>query len=131
MSFVSPPRLPGRLLILVAAVLWGTTGTAATFAPDVSPIAIGAAAMGFGGLLQALIAVRSLRRHAAGLRRQWRIVALGAVAVALYPLAFYSSMQGRHQPGPRPRQANSTTRWFGASAGEIRDGQRAGRFRIR
>ena len=93
MSFVGPPRLPGSLLILVAAVLWGTTGTAATFAPDVSPIAIGAAAMGFGGLLQALIAVRSLRRHAAGIRRQWRIVALGAVAVALYPLAFYSSMQ--------------------------------------
>ena len=92
MSFVSPPRLPGSLLILVAAVLWGTTGTAATFAPDVSPIGIGAAAMGFGGLLQALIAVRSIRRHGAGLRRQWRVVALGAVAVALYPLAFYSSM---------------------------------------
>ena len=83
----------GSLLILIAAVLWGTTGTAATFAPDVSPIAIGAAAMGFGGLLQALIAVRSIRRHGAGLRRQWRVVALGAVAVALYPMAFYSSMQ--------------------------------------
>lgn len=36
--------------MLAASVLWGTTGTAATFAPAVGPLAIGAAAMGLGGL---------------------------------------------------------------------------------
>ena len=82
----------GALFVLAASVLWGTTGTAATFAPDVSPLAIGAVAMGFGGLLQAAIAARPMTASAASLRSQWRTVALGAVAVAVYPLAFYSSM---------------------------------------
>jgi DME family drug/metabolite transporter len=82
----------GAVLVLAASILWGTTGTAATFAPEVSPIAIGATAMGFGGLLQALIALRSIRHNSHGLRGQWRIVALGAIAVTIYPLAFYSSM---------------------------------------
>lgn len=82
----------GAVLVLAASILWGTTGTAATFAPEVSPIAIGATAMGFGGLLQALIALRSIRHNGRGLKEQWRIVALGAIAVTVYPLAFYSSM---------------------------------------
>jgi DME family drug/metabolite transporter len=78
--------------VLAASVLWGSTGTAATFAPDVSPLAIGAVAMGFGGLLQAAIAARPMKAFRSSLRNQWRTVALGALAVALYPLAFYSSM---------------------------------------
>jgi DME family drug/metabolite transporter len=82
----------GALFVLAASVLWGTTGTAATFAPDVSPLAIGAVAMGFGGLLQAAIAARPMAAFRAGLQEQWRTVALGALAVAAYPLAFYSSM---------------------------------------
>ncbi|MFI8201030.1 DMT family transporter [Streptomyces sp. NPDC085942] len=82
----------GALCVLTASVLWGTTGTAATFAPDVGPLAIGAAAMGLGGLLQALIAARQIARHAVGLRGQRGTVLLGAAAVAIYPLAFYSSM---------------------------------------
>lgn len=82
----------GAVFVLAASVLWGTTGTAATFAPDVSPLAIGAVAMGFGGLLQAAIAARPIRAFKGSLRRQWRTVALGALAVAMYPLAFYSSM---------------------------------------
>ncbi|MEU1407912.1 DMT family transporter [Streptomyces sp. NPDC005728] len=82
----------GALCVLAASVLWGTTGTAATFAPDVGPLAIGAVAMGLGGLLQALVAVRQITRHAARLRDQHGTVLLGAVAVAVYPLAFYSSM---------------------------------------
>ncbi|WP_338077118.1 DMT family transporter, partial [Cellulomonas hominis] len=80
------------LAVLAAAVLWGTTGTAATFAPDVGPLAIGAAAMGLGGLLQAATAHRLLRDHRAALGRRCGLVLLGAVAVAVYPLAFYSSM---------------------------------------
>jgi DME family drug/metabolite transporter len=82
----------GALFVLAASVLWGTTGTAATFAPEVSPLAIGAAAMGLGGLLQAAIAARSVIASAPSLRGRWPTVALGALAVATYPLAFYSSM---------------------------------------
>jgi DME family drug/metabolite transporter len=82
----------GALFVLAASVLWGTTGTAATFAPEVSPLAIGAVAMGFGGLLQALIAARPMTAYGVYLRSRWRTVAMGAVSVAVYPLAFYSSM---------------------------------------
>lgn len=82
----------GALFVLAASVLWGTTGTAATFAPDVSPLAIGAVAMGLGGLLQAALAARPIIAFSASLRRQWPTAALGSLAVATYPLAFYSSM---------------------------------------
>ncbi|WLQ62372.1 DMT family transporter [Streptomyces glycanivorans] len=78
--------------VLLASVLWGTTGTAATFAPDVGPLAVGAVAMGLGGLLQALLAARSIRREAPLLHAQRGVVLLGALAVAAYPPAFYSSM---------------------------------------
>lgn len=82
----------GALCVLAASLLWGTTGTAATFAPGVGPLAIGAAAMGLGGLLQAGAATRQITRHAAGLRGRRATVLLGAASVAVYPLAFYSSM---------------------------------------
>ncbi|MDQ8702820.1 DMT family transporter [Streptomyces sp. LHD-70] len=83
----------GALCVLAASVLWGTTGTAATFAPGVGPLAIGAVAMGLGGLLQALIAAPLITRHAPALRARRGTVLLGALAVAVYPLAFYSSMR--------------------------------------
>ncbi|WP_374986929.1 DMT family transporter [Streptomyces fradiae] len=78
--------------MLAASVLWGTTGTAATFAPGVGPLAIGAVAMGLGGLLQALMAAPQISRYADRLRDQRGTVLLGAASVAVYPLAFYSSM---------------------------------------
>jgi drug/metabolite transporter, DME family len=79
--------------VLAASVLWGTTGTVASFAPAVGPLAIGAAAMGLGGLLQALTGARPMARERAALRAQRRIVLLGAAAVAVYPLGFYTSMR--------------------------------------
>jgi DME family drug/metabolite transporter len=85
-------RLGGVLAILVTSVLWGTTGTAATFAPDAGPLAIGAAALGIGGILQAAIALPALRAARSQLRARFGLVLLGAAAVAIYPLAFYSSM---------------------------------------
>lgn len=85
--------LGGVLAILVAAMLWGTTGTAATFAPEVGPLAIGAVAMGIGGLLQALMAWRSIWRSRTTLRAHVRHILWGGIMVAIYPLAFYSSMR--------------------------------------
>ena len=84
--------LLGAVFVVGASVLWGTTGTVATFAPSVSPLAIGAVAMGVGGLLQALYAVQPIASHWGSLRGRWLLVSLGAAAVAVYPLAFYSSM---------------------------------------
>ncbi|MER5477720.1 EamA family transporter [Streptomyces sp. NPDC002734] len=82
----------GAVCVLLASVLWGTTGTAATFAPAVGPLAIGAVAMGLGGLLQALVAAPRIRRESADLRRHRGVVLLGALSVGAYPLAFYTSM---------------------------------------
>lgn len=89
----SGPDLPGVLAVIFAAFVWGTTGTAATFAPEVSPSAIGAAAMGVGGLLQAMLAAGGIRAALPGLVRYRRLLMLGAVSVAVYPLAFYASMR--------------------------------------
>jgi DME family drug/metabolite transporter len=81
------------VFVLVAAMLWGTTGTAAAKAPGVGPLAIGAAAMGIGGLLQAAAASKGMFTHRGGLTTQWRTVMASAGAVAVFPLAFYSSMR--------------------------------------
>ena len=80
------------LALVLASLLWGTTGTTATFLPDdVSPLAIGASTMGIGGILLFLASARGaigvLRDRAA---RRW--VALGAAGVFVYPLAFYAGM---------------------------------------
>lgn len=83
----------GAAAILAAAVLWGTTGTAASLAPGVGPLAMGAAALGIGGILQAIIALPSIARERAALRSGTLVVLAGAAAVAIYPLAFYSSMR--------------------------------------
>ncbi|SDN31600.1 drug/metabolite transporter, DME family [Geodermatophilus siccatus] len=83
----------GSACVLAAALLWGTTGTAAALAPGVGSLAVGAAAMGVGGLLQAAAALRVIRAHRAGLAAQWPTLAVSAAAVAVYPLAFYTSMR--------------------------------------
>lgn len=89
----SGPRLGGMAGVLIAAVLWGTTGTAATYAPGLSPLAAGAVAMGIGGLLQGLIATAIIIRQRVLITRNWHFLLTGAVAVAVYPLAFYASMR--------------------------------------
>ena len=85
--------LRGIVAILAASVIWGTTGTAASFAPAVSPLAIGAFAMGGGGLLLVLSALGELVQSRALLRRHWRSLLIGGLSVAVYPLAFYSAMR--------------------------------------
>jgi DME family drug/metabolite transporter len=48
--------MPARLQILLAAVCFGTTGTAQAVGPGTSPVAVGAARIVFGGLLLVLAA---------------------------------------------------------------------------
>lgn len=85
-------RLLGIAALVGASIVWGTTGTAATLAPDVGPLAIGSAALGVGGLLQAAVAVPQLRAAVPKLKENRATMIVGAVALWVYPLAFYSSM---------------------------------------
>jgi len=77
---------------VLASLLWGTTGTAASFMPgSVSPLAIGACTMAIGGLLLFAVSSRAslvVLRDAAS--RRW--LAIGGLGVVAYPLAFYTSM---------------------------------------
>lgn len=89
---VLPSLRSGTGALVLASLLWGTTGTAASFLPDaVSPLAIGASTMAVGG---ALLFLASFRSALAAIRdaasRRWLLV--GAIGVFVYPLAFYSSM---------------------------------------
>lgn len=83
----------GVMAVLFASIVWGTTGTAATLAPDVAAVAIGAAAMGIGGLMQAMRAGAVIVRSVSQLGQFRTLLIIGAVSVAIYPLAFYSSMR--------------------------------------
>lgn len=91
---MTDPRPAGRgtAALVIASVLWGTTGTSASFLPEsVPPVAIGASTMALGGILlfafSARRAIRALKDAAA---RRWLV--LGSLGVFVYPLAFYSSM---------------------------------------
>ncbi|HHX8369611.1 DMT family transporter [Vibrio alginolyticus] len=83
----------GTLSILFASTLWGTTGTAASLAPDVSALAIGAFSMGIGGFMQACLSAKSLKRDFRKVVHKKKTLLVSIIALATYPLAFYSSMQ--------------------------------------
>ncbi|WP_380645792.1 EamA family transporter [Saccharothrix xinjiangensis] len=86
-----PRFTTGPLPILAACLLWGTTGTASSFAPASAPAAaVGAAGLVLGGLLLFLTArgARSVLRTA-----DRRLLLLGAVTVAGYVLAFYPAVE--------------------------------------
>lgn len=78
--------------LVLASVLWGTTGTAASFLPESVPaVAVGASTMGVGGiLLFTFSARRAIAALADARARRW--IMLGSLGVVVYPLAFYSSM---------------------------------------
>jgi DME family drug/metabolite transporter len=84
----------GVLAALASAVLFGTTGTAASFAPAAAgPIAIGAARVVIGGF-GLLLALPLLGGSRANALRLWRApLGLGAgLATALYQLAFFAGV---------------------------------------
>jgi DME family drug/metabolite transporter len=49
--------------------------------------------MGGGGLLQIIANAEAMRANASELRRNTGVIVVGALCVAVYPLAFYSSMR--------------------------------------
>ncbi len=79
------------LLIIFAAVLWGTTGTAQTFAPEAAhPVAIGAARLAVGGLFLLVLVFFTGGLNIKG----WPVKAtvLAAVSMALFQPLFFSAV---------------------------------------
>ncbi|MFC4051367.1 EamA family transporter [Actinomadura syzygii] len=85
----------GRADIMIAASLWGTTGTVRTFADGSSALSVAAVRIIIGGLI--LLAAAALTRRGAGLRRLLRgrrnlpLIGAGAVAIAVYQTAFFAA----------------------------------------
>ena len=79
-----------RVLVLLSALCFGTTGTAQALGPHASPAAVGAARVLVGGFLLVLVARRFAPRAAA----PWsaRVVLAGAAAVAGYQLTFFAAV---------------------------------------
>ncbi|WP_435612579.1 DMT family transporter [Streptomyces sp. bgisy159] len=129
--------LGGPAPILASAVLWGTTGTAATLAPPSAPAAaVGCAGLTVGGLLLFLTSRRVGSRLAAGTAHERRLLALGALAVAAYPVTFYPAVAATGVAvatvialGSAPvlagllawltGQTRPTARWAGATAAAV------------
>jgi drug/metabolite transporter, DME family len=86
--------------VLLGAALWGSTGTAAHFAPHgVSSVSVGAARITLGGAVLAVIALcrPGSRQQLGGLlragSRRRMALALAAAAVAGYQLCFFSAVR--------------------------------------
>ena len=85
-----------RLLVLLAAVCFGTTGTAQAFAPaSATPAGVGAARIVLGGLLLALLAagLRGGARAPVWTARDAGVVAVGALGVAAYQPVFFTGVE--------------------------------------
>ena len=81
--------MSARLQVLLAAVCFGTTGTAQAVGPGAAPVAVGAARIVFGGLLLVLVA-RILRVR---LPRLGAPLIGMATAVAVYQLSFFAAVR--------------------------------------
>ncbi|WP_205696455.1 DMT family transporter [Conexibacter sp. SYSU D00693] len=78
-----------HLLVLLAAVCFGTTGTAQALGPDASPLTVGAARIAVGAvLLLAVARVVRARRPPVG----WAL-AVTALGVAGYQLCFFAAVK--------------------------------------
>jgi DME family drug/metabolite transporter len=85
------PRRSGPWLILIAAALWGTTGTARSLGPaGADPLGVGAVRIIIGGTLLSLIAVATRAGDARRLSVGPTVAA--AASVAVYQLAFFSAV---------------------------------------
>jgi drug/metabolite transporter, DME family len=86
----------GAAAVLLAAALWGSTGTAASFAPGVvSPVSVGAARIVVGGAVLLLLAATArgepgLRALVLPGRRAW--AGISAVSMASYQVTFFSAV---------------------------------------
>jgi drug/metabolite transporter, DME family len=78
-----------RLLVLLAAVCFGTTGTAQALGPDAAPLTVGATRIAIGGLLLVVVA-----RAAPAAPARWPRCELAVIAsaIAVYQLSFFAAV---------------------------------------
>src|SRR4051794_26155485 len=81
--------MPARMQVLLAAICFGTTGTAQALGPSASPVAVGAARIVLGGALLGAIA-RAMRVRLP--RPDPRVLGI-AVAIAVYQLSFFAAVK--------------------------------------
>ncbi|QKW35182.1 EamA family transporter [Actinomadura sp. NAK00032] len=86
-------RSGGGADVLLAASLWGTTGTVRTFAEGASAFSVAASRIVIGGAVLLVLAACTRRgaglRRLLGNRRNLPLVGVGAVAIAVYQTAFF------------------------------------------
>jgi drug/metabolite transporter, DME family len=78
-----------RVLVLLSAVCFGTTGTAQALGPDAAPLTVGAVRIAVGGALLLLVARAVPATQAPWPRRELGVI---AVAIAVYQLAFFAAV---------------------------------------
>jgi DME family drug/metabolite transporter len=79
-----------RSYVLIAAVLFGTTGTAQALGPEIEPLAVGTVRIAVGAALLVAIALASGRFQLGGADR-WLVV-LSGVCVAAYQATFFAAV---------------------------------------
>lgn len=80
------------ILVLIGAILWGTTGTAQTFLPDSAhPFIISAGRSATGGLflLIIMILLKKIKFHS----WPWKQTLYAAICISLFQLLFFSSVR--------------------------------------
>ena len=85
-------RVKGEYLIILAAVLWGTTGTAQAYAPpDADPRSVGAIRLAIGGFT--LLTIMLLRGYSFR-RIQWPLLPtlIAGISMAAYNLFFFAGV---------------------------------------
>ncbi|MHB1199037.1 MAG: DMT family transporter [Polaromonas sp.] len=91
------PSLVGAAMALAAAALWGTTGTAQTFASSqTSPYWIGALRLVIASLFFALVVLFSRSGQSPAMSRlgpAWHWVVLGGICIAAYNLFFFAGVR--------------------------------------
>jgi len=80
------------LLVLLGAVLWGTTGTSQTFMPQtIHPLAVGASRLAIGGFT--LFIILLVMRKIDFRNWPWKATIYAAVSMAVFQYLFFSSVR--------------------------------------
>lgn len=81
----------GFLSVLFAAFLWGTAGTAASFAKGISPLVIATISVGFGGLIHTFLSLKAIKKITSFFDYKTKVL-IAVIVSILCPFAFYSSV---------------------------------------
>jgi len=80
------------LVVLLGAILWGTTGTAQTFMPQtIHPLAVGASRLAVGGF--SLLIILLILRKISFRNWPWKSTLYAAISMAVFQYLFFSSVR--------------------------------------